>query len=290
MIQLIASDMDGTLLNDEMEISAENIAAIKQVQAAGIEFLVATGRSIEEAQPILQAAGIKCRYITSNGAQIFDENGQNLFTVGIEKEKLDLSIAILRRHQIYFELFTDHGGFTENIDDRIASIAHWLKSTSPNLSEAEAFEISESHMASLPINFVADFRTVLDNPEITVLKIFAMGQIDEPELLLAKEELSQISDLAVTSSGANNIEVNHQAAQKGQALQKVTELLNLPLSKVAALGDNFNDMSMLAAVGVGIAMANAEAEVKEIAKYTTVTNVENGVAYAVEQILAGEWR
>ncbi|GAX47661.1 Cof-type HAD-IIB family hydrolase [Pseudolactococcus reticulitermitis] len=290
MIQLIASDMDGTLLNDEMEISAENIAAIKQVQAAGIEFLVATGRSIEEAQPILQAAGIKCRYITSNGAQIFDENGQNLFTVGIEKEKLDLSIAILRRHQIYFELFTDHGGFTENIDDRIASIAHWLKSTSPNLSEAEAFEIAESHMASLPINFVADFRTVLDNPEITVLKIFAMGQIDEPELLLAKEELSQISDLAVTSSGANNIEVNHQAAQKGQALQKVTELLNLPLSKVAALGDNFNDMSMLAAVGVGIAMANAEAEVKEIAKYTTVTNVENGVAYAVEQILAGEWR
>ena len=290
MIQLIASDMDGTLLNAEMEISEENVAAIKKVQAAGIEFVVATGRSIEEAQPILESAGIKCRYITSNGAQIFDENGQNIFTVGIEKEKLALALPILRRHDIYFELFTDHGGFTENIDDRIASVAHWLKSTSPNLTEAEAFEIAKSHMATLPISFVADFKEVLDNPEVTVLKIFAMGQIDDPALLSAKEEFLQIPNLAVTSSGANNIEVNHEAAQKGQSLQKVTELLNLPLSKVAALGDNFNDMSMIAAAGIGIAMANAEDEVKAIAKYTTVTNIENGVAHAVECILAGEWQ
>lgn len=290
MIQLIASDMDGTLLNAEMEISEENVAAIKKVQAAGLEFVVATGRSIEEAQPILESAGIKCRYITSNGAQIFDENGQNIFTVGIEKEKLALALPILRRHDIYFELFTDKGGFTENIDDRIASVAHWLKSTSPILSEAEAFEVAKSHMATLPINFVADFKEVLDNPKVTVLKIFAMGQIDDPALLLAKEELSQIPNLAVTSSGANNIEVNHEAAQKGQSLQKVTELLSLPLSKVAALGDNFNDMSMIEAAGVGIAMANAEEEVKAIAKYTTVTNIENGVAHAVERILAGEWQ
>ncbi len=290
MIQLIVSDMDGTLLNDSMEISSENIAAIKKVQAAGLEFVVATGRSIEEAQPILQAAGIKCRYITSNGAQIFDENGQNIFTVGIEKKKLALTMSILRHHQIYFELFTDRGGYTENINDRIASVAHWLKSTSPNLSEAEAIEIAESHMATLPINFVADFKEVLENPEVTVLKIFAMGQIDDPALLLAKEELSQITNLSVTSSGANNIEVNHESAQKGRSLQKVTELLNLPLSNVAALGDNFNDMSMIEAAGVGIAMANAEAEVKAIAKYETVTNIDNGVAYAIDRILAEEWQ
>ncbi|GAB2021631.1 Cof-type HAD-IIB family hydrolase [Pseudolactococcus yaeyamensis] len=290
MIQLIASDMDGTLLNAEMEISEENVAAIKKVQAAGVEFVVATGRSIEEAQPILESAGIKCRYITSNGAQIFDENGQNIFTVGIEKEKLALAVPIFRRHDIYFELFTDNGGFTENIDDRIASVAHWLKSTSPNLSETEAFEIAESHMATLPINFVADFKEVLDNPEVTVLKIFAMGQIDDPALLLAKEELSQIPNLAVTSSGANNIEVNHEAAQKGQSLQKVTELLSLPLSKVAAIGDNFNDMSMIEGAGIGIAMANAEEEVKAVAKYTTETNIDNGVAHAVDRILAGEWQ
>ena len=180
--------------------------------------------------------------------------------------------------------------YPRRIDDRIASVAHWLKSTSPNLSEVEAFKIAESHMATLPINFVSDFQEVLDNPEVTVLKIFAMGQIDDPALLLAKADLSQIPILSVTSSGANNIEVNHEAAQKGQSLQKVTELLSLSLSNVAALGDNFNDMSMIATAGLGIAMANAEDEVKAIAKYTTVTNVENGVAYAVDRILAGEWQ
>ena len=137
---------------------------------------------------------------------------------------------------------------------------------------------------------MADFKEVLENPEVTVLKIFAMGQIDDPALLLAKEELSQITNLSVTSSGANNIEVNHESAQKGRSLQKVTELLNLPLSNVPALGDNFNDMSMIEAAGVGIAMANAEAEVKAIAKYETVTNIDNGVAYAIDRILAEEWQ
>src|SRR5574341_1458379 len=114
MIQLIASDMDGTLLNGEMEISEANITAIKKAQDAGIEFVVATGRSIEEAKPILDAANISCRFITSNGAQIFDKNGENNFTLGIDKDKLTQIIPVLREHKIYFELFTNNGGFTEN--------------------------------------------------------------------------------------------------------------------------------------------------------------------------------
>lgn len=290
MIQLIASDMDGTLLNDEMEISSENIAAIKKAQAAGIEFVVATGRSIEEAQPTLDAAGIKCRFITSNGAQIFDETGQNLFTVGIEQEKLALAIPILRRHQIYFELFTDHGGFTENVEDRVASVAHWLKSTSPNLSDDEAFSIAEGHIATLPIDYIEHFDQVLENPDLKILKIFAMGKIDEPSLALAKAELSEIPDLIVTSSGANNIEVNHLDAAKGHSLKKVAEMLNIPMSNVAALGDNFNDISMIESAGSGIAMANAEDEVKAAAKYETLTNTENGVAYAIDKILTKTWQ
>ncbi|MDR1606611.1 MAG: Cof-type HAD-IIB family hydrolase [Streptococcaceae bacterium] len=290
MIQMIVSDMDGTLLNDEMEMSLENISAIKKAQAAGLTVVVATGRSIEEAAPILHGADIHCWFVTSNGAQIFDQKGNNLLTVGIEADKLAAVMAILRDHRIYFELFTDQGGFTENIETRLASVAQWLKSTAPNLSEAEAFEIAESHMATLPINAIDNFDRVLENPNLTVIKIFAMSQIDDPALLLAKTELAQLSGLFVTSSGANNIEVNHLAAQKGQSLQKVAEMHGIALENVAALGDNFNDMSMIKAAGLGIAMENAEAEVKEIAQHVTRTNTENGVAYAVEQILSGHWQ
>lgn len=290
MIQLIASDMDGTLLNEKMEISKENIAAIKKAQAAGIKFMVATGRSIEEAMPILKAAGITCQFITSNGAQIFDEDGQNISTVGIERDGLRQVVAILRRHQLYFELFTDQGGFTENSEARLTTVAQWLKSTSPTLSEAQALDIAKAHMTTLPIHDVANFDEVLANTSLMILKVFVMANIDTPSLLSAKAELLKISGLSITSSGANNIEVNHCDAQKGQALTKVADKLGIPLTAVAALGDNFNDVSMINAAGVGIAMGNAETDVKAIASYTTLSNIENGVALAVEKLVTGEWQ
>lgn len=289
MIRLIASDMDGTLLSDGMEISKENISAIKKAQAAGIRFMVATGRSIEEAKPILDAAGIRCGLITSNGAQIFDEMGQAIYTLGIEKANLDLALPILRHHQVYFELFTDHGGFTENNAYRLSSVANWLKSISPNLTEDQALEIAKEHMSTLPITEVASFDQVLENPDRQVLKIFAIGQIGDTALASAKAELSDLANLTVTSSGANNIEVNHEAAQKGVTLKKVADNLNIPMSQVATLGDNFNDLSMIEAAGLGIAMGNAEPEIQAVAQYTTKTNVAHGVSYAIEQILSGVW-
>lgn len=290
MIQLIASDMDGTLLNEKMEISKENITAIKRAQTAGIEFIVATGRSIEEALPILKEAGINCRFITSNGAQVFDQNGKNIATVGIDKEKLKQVIAILRRHKLYFELFTDQGGYTENSAARLTTVAQWLRSTSPTLSEAQALDIAKGHMTTLPINDVENFDQVLANQSLRILKVFVMSTIDTSNLLLAKTALLKISGLSVTSSGANNIEVNDCDAQKGQALKKVADTLGISLDAVAALGDNFNDMSMINMVGIGIAMGNAEAEVKAAAKYTTLTNIEHGVAYALDKLVAGEWQ
>ena len=71
MIKLIASDMDGTLLNKQMQISSENIAAIKEAQAKGVEFLVATGRAPSESQGILAKARLHTGFINLNGATVF---------------------------------------------------------------------------------------------------------------------------------------------------------------------------------------------------------------------------
>ena len=70
----------------------------------------------------------------------------------------------------------------------------------------------------------------------------------------------------------------------------MTDMLGISLQHVAALGDNFNDVSMLQAVGLSIAMENAEAAVKTVAKQVTLTNTDHGVAHAITQILAGEWQ
>ena len=83
------------------------------------------------------------------------------------------------------------------------------------------------------------------------------------------KQISLLGDLAVTSSGQNNIEVNHKNAQKGIAVAHVAHERGISLEEVMTIGDNFNDVSMLQVAGVSFAMGNAEIEVKDYAKYTT---------------------
>lgn len=289
MIQLIASDMDGTLLDDQMSISSKNAEMIKAAQAEGINFLVATGRSFAEAEPTVSKAGIECNYITSNGAQIFDARGNNIFSLAIEHPKTYQAMAILRKYDIYFELLTNQGGYSESEATRASHFGKWLMSTSPNLKLDEAKTIINSHLDLLPINYVTRFDTILTNDNQKVIKIFAMGDINQDKLGYAREELEKIDGLFITSSGANNIEVNHVQAQKGITLKKVADELKIPMKNVAAFGDNYNDVSMLKSAGIGVAMANAESGVKAIANYHTVSNVESGVANAIENILNKTW-
>ena len=91
MIKLIASDMDGTLLNNDLVVPEENINAIKEAQKAGIEFMIATGRGIHEALPLLEKYHLHPAYITLNGAQVFDEN---------EKVQVELPLNLGVSHQI----------------------------------------------------------------------------------------------------------------------------------------------------------------------------------------------
>ncbi|WP_148786300.1 HAD-IIB family hydrolase, partial [Enterococcus faecium] len=95
-----------------------------------------------------------------------------------------------------------------------------------------------------------------------------------------------LGDLAVTSSGQNNIEVNHKNAQKGIAVAHVAHERGISLEEVMTIGDNFNDVSMLQVAGVSFAMGNAEIEVKDYAKYTTDTNLESGVGKAILRAIA----
>ncbi len=97
MIKLIASDMDGTLLNDKMEVSDENAQAIREAQAAGIEFMVATGRGVTEAKPLLAAQNLKPAFITLNGAMVFDEAGKLVVTIPIADDLNDYIVKKLQK-------------------------------------------------------------------------------------------------------------------------------------------------------------------------------------------------
>ncbi|KAF1295660.1 HAD family hydrolase [Enterococcus sp. JM4C] len=281
MIKLIASDMDGTLLDAHMGISEENAAAIRFALDQGIEFMVSTGRNYQEARSALDEAGISCAMITLNGAQVFDKDGVSLFTVPIAREQIAFILDRLDAHDIYYEVSTNKGLYSESQSRRIDSFAAMIADHLPHLTYKMAIAMASANLELLHINYVDSIRELLTDDSLEVLKIICVHSEGPKVLGPVASEIDALGDLAITSSGQNNIEINHRSAQKGIAVAHVATDRGIDLADVMTIGDNFNDVSMLQMAGVSFAMGNAELEVKEYAKYETDTNLENGVGKAI---------
>ncbi|EOH63660.1 Cof-type HAD-IIB family hydrolase [Enterococcus mundtii] len=281
MIKLIASDMDGTLLDAHMSISTENTEAIRMANELGIEFMVATGRNAQEARAALDEAGIDCAMITLNGAQVFDRSGKSLFTVPIPSPQAMTIMDILDANGIYYEVATNQGLYSESQPKRIESFASSIATHMPHLTYKMAIAMASANLELLHITYVDSIRELLLDDKLEVLKIICF-HTEGPRILgPVGKEISNLGELAVTSSGQNNLEVNHKNAQKGIAVAHVAHERGITLDEVMTIGDNFNDVSMLQTAGVSFAMGNAEIEVKDYAKYLTDTNLESGVGKAI---------
>ncbi|MEG0372431.1 MAG: Cof-type HAD-IIB family hydrolase [Enterococcus sp.] len=286
MIKLIASDMDGTLLNNHMRVPTANIEAIKKAQAQGIEFITATGRGMSHAKISLDEAKIHVPMILLNGAHVVNAQRETIFTIPIGLEKTLAVMDAIETAGLYYEIFTAEHVYSENHSKRIEFVSEHLLSRDPELSKKMAIAASSDHLTLTPIDYVENIRQTLKETGEDVLKIIAFDK-NGPELL--KEvtiELEKIGDLAIAASELTNIEINHVNAQKGIALKQFAEQRGFTSDEVMAFGDNFNDVSMLTYAGNSYAMANAALEIKKIAKHVTNTNEENGVATAIEKILS----
>lgn len=151
----------------------------------------------------------------------------------------------------------------------------------PHLTHKMAIAMTAARLAFLPINYVKDFNELFAIEDLEILKIICFHQDGARVLGPITQEIDGYGDLVVTSSGQNNIEINHRNAQKGIAVAHVAKERAIQLSDVMTIGDNLNDVSMIQLAGVSFAMGNGEIEVKEYAKYLTDTNIESGVGKAI---------
>ena len=286
MVQIIASDMDGTLLNDEMVISPGNAAAIKHAQSLGVHFVVSSGRSLEEIKPLIQAADITCPMITLNGAIVLDENAKMISAAPIPDTVAKKIIVSLHKKGLYLEVITDKGVCSDDKAKRIENFAELLASISPDTSYKLAVTLASARMELMNINYVDNYMDLVDDPHTMICKIVVFSQEGMKVLGPIKDELSKDKNLVITSSGSRNIEINHVNAQKGVALAAFADSLNVPMDNVMAIGDNNNDASMIKAAGISYAVGNATDEIKMLAKHLTVNNTEDGVGKAIEEVLA----
>lgn len=284
MIKLIASDLDGTLLNADSEVSAGNAQAIRDAQQAGIEFIVATGRNLPQAKPRLDRHGLKPAYITINGGLVYNETGQIKVHVPLAKERLLRVLDVIDAAGFYCELVIADGVVSNSYTHRLNDMTRALKRMQPRLTDAEAKAKAEEHIKYLFTKYVTDYRTFLAaDPEILKVVVFADG--GQAALAPLKQRLLALGGLAVTSSGENNLEINAEDAQKGPALAAYAALKQIPMTEVMAIGDNLNDESMIRMAKYSVAMANAVPQIKALAWHVTGKNTDDGVAQAIHQAI-----
>lgn len=286
MVQIIASDMDGTLLNDKMVISKRNAAAVKKAQENGVHFIVSTGRAYDEVKPLITEAGFNCPMITLNGAFVLDEDGKLISSSPIPDSIAKKIMVNLKKEGLYFEVITDKGVCSDNKAKRIENFAELLASISPDTPYKLAVTLASARMELMNINYVDNYMDLVDDPKTVIGKIVVFSPEGQKVLGPIREELSKDRNLVVTSSGSRNIEINHVNAQKGVALQAYADSLNIPMDNVMAIGDNNNDVSMLEKAGISYAMGNGSDEVKMLAKHVTTSNTDDGAGRAIEEVLA----
>ncbi|WP_318506636.1 HAD-IIB family hydrolase [Bacillus sp. T3] len=197
MIKCIASDMDGTLLTGNANISEKNIQAIKQAQENGVEFVVATGRSFQEAQFALVQAGISCPVICVNGAEVRSADGEIVASQPLPQELAVQAAEILAYHDVYFEVYTDKGAFTNDIDQAISVMLDVFTSANHQFSEEEVEAFAKERVDSGFVHFLEDYHEIFASNQIYKLLAFSP---DLAELSNARERLSQLTELAVSSS------------------------------------------------------------------------------------------
>ncbi|MFD2629782.1 Cof-type HAD-IIB family hydrolase [Oceanobacillus kapialis] len=283
-MKLIATDLDGTLLNEEGKVSQKNAEAIKKATDFGIQVVVATGRSYEAASKPLQEVGITAPVICLNGANTYSKNKELLREAPLGRETAKDVQKHCEEENIYFELFTNEGVYSTSREKFIQVMIDILKSANPDMTEDEIRVGAEHRFQNEEVQFIDHYATLFERDDLTVYKILAFS-LDDKKLKDLFINLDVNPDLAITSSGEVNLEFNHPDAQKGIALEALAKSMGINMDEVMTLGDNFNDVSMLTMAGRGVAMGNAVEEIKALCKYTTKSNEEHGVAYAIEEML-----
>ncbi len=275
-IRLIATDMDGTLLNDDKINSEVNLQALRTCLERGIYVVPATGRTAMGVPKELRTLPGVRYVIAANGACVFDlEENRELCSCRLSPQLAVQVMELARASEddIMYDAYQDGAGYT-------------MPCFHNNL---EKYTVSPEIAALVrrTRRVVDDNITYIKEQNRNVDKI-NMFFVDMEARMWMRDRLKSVPGLSVTSSLPNNLEINALGADKGRALLFLIQYLGLKREETMAVGDGENDLSMIRAAGIGVAMANGLESVKNAASHITLNNNEGGVAAAINQLALPE--
>ncbi len=272
--RLIALDLDGTLLNSKKELTARNDAALRRAHELGAEIVVATGRFFEALPEHLRTLPYVRYFLSVNGAEVYDrETNSVLYRAEIPWQQAIEIMDYFDTLPVIYDCY---------MDDKA-----WM--SAPMREVAVQYAWNEFYVGMMQMRRpVPDLKEFLRQTQMGVQKTMCLFL---PEKMELRRELLQklpgkFPNTVVTTSIPNNIEFNHKDATKAAGMLALAKQLGIAREETMAFGDDFNDISMLQAAGVGVAMANAFEEIQKAADVVTTDCDHDGVAAMLEPLFS----
>lgn len=268
-IKLIAFDLDGTLLTTDKKITSYTRKILEEAIARGLEIVPATGRPVRGVpEEFYCFPGIRYA-VTSNGARLIETATKKTICERLlSYEKAKEVLAVLKEYDTMREVFYDGQGYIEQ--EKLPCVDRYIH------AKAVTDYIARTRIP------VADLEGMFERERRAVDKLQGMFA-DCQERAACYARLLKMHRIEVSGALGNNVEVNGEGVHKGAALAVVGERLGIRPEEMLAFGDGSNDIKMLQMAGVGIAVANAQPEVREAADDIAASNDEDGVAKYIEE-------
>ncbi|PTQ56785.1 MAG: Phosphatase YidA [Candidatus Carbobacillus altaicus] len=262
-IELIILDVDGTLIDDHFRIQPKTKAIIRRAVRDGIIVALATGRNPGGTLPLMEELGIDGPVIVHNGAFAFDTATGKTYALEAFEHHDFLHLVDFAQHSgVHYDVNTTFHLYVDRLDVDLEKIYH---------------------------SFYAKPILVRDWRELTepVVKLSFLGEPPQVERVLP-ELHETFRHLRILRSGEEYIDIIHPHASKGHGLKRVADSLGIPLHKVMAIGNYYNDIDMLEVAGLSVAMANSPYDIQKVADVVTHSNNDEGIYYAIQAYVYGD--
>ncbi len=267
---LIALDMDGTLLTSDKRVLAETARDIDAAAAAGKTLAFCTGRCVPEMVQYAEPFRAIRYAVSMSGAVITDlfEN-RSLYAVGIGRDLVLDILAMLAPYDVMVHFLTEEASYVRG--DQAYRIADYHMGAYFHLFTQIARHTDDMAAVAARLDYV---------PKINLY----FRYMDDCRAVRGQMEARGLP-LTITYTEGPGLELSPPGASKGESLRRLADLLHIPMERVVAVGDGDNDVSMLRAAGLGVAMGNAAPAVKAAADAVVADNDHNGAGEAIRRFM-----
>lgn len=262
----VATDLDGTLLNVNGQLTLETLRIVERLSARGIKLFICSARPPSAIYPIVSKLGLSTPIIAYNGASITSYNGrENYRSLYITPLNTHRIVHIVRQLTLPVNIYVDNEWYVDAINE---------------------YTQRESKLVGLIPKQVKEWDSILKGKGVSKVLVF----YEPKQRCFLDQALSNIDALDVIASNSKDgyLEFLPRGAQKSIALGIVLQMYNIAPLEIVAIGDNYNDIDMFEIAGYSIALGNAPSGVKVHADHIALPNTENGFADAVNHLLKTE--